>query len=170
MGALFLCGSLNKYSCVPLDHKTHNICARGQAEGGPPPQVLAPSSLCNEAASPVARLRTSSPASALPRPLGGTGFLGRFRPAPCQGVDRLTKRQWEPPAALGCGGHAPAWPSLPLPLLWTRIPFPMCQESGGRGVHQPPNWFQGWGVVEGGEGEAEARAKGTSFSTGHPLK
>ena len=64
--------------------------------------MRAPSSLCNEAASPgivtCPRLRTSSPASALPRPLRGTGFLDRFRPAPSQGVDRLTKRQWEPPA------------------------------------------------------------------------
>lgn len=85
VGALFLCGSLNKYSCVPLDHKTHNICARGQAEGAPPPQVLAPSSLCNEAASPVARLRTSSPCQCPAKASRRHGLSGPLQASPMSG-------------------------------------------------------------------------------------
>ena len=74
---------------------------------------------------------------------------------------------------LGWGTARQACPPLPLPLLWTRTPLPVCQESGGRGVHQPPNWFWGRSTLEGrkeGKGEAEAKAEGTSLPTGHSLK
>lgn len=99
----------------------HNTCARGQAEGGPPPQVPAPSGLCNEAASPgTVTCRPTEDHQPFQCPAKASrrcGLSGPLQASPMSGCWQFNQEAvGAPRTILGCGGHLTNMTS-PSPFL-----------------------------------------------------